>query len=277
MEFSPILPLFKIQEKKLITLKRAIFLGFFCILLTSLIINALNFGFFYLENFESSLIKTPPNDNSIEIVSNDSQSLIPQPPHPELRDLVIVAGHAIFIGNDFDKVNLENGWILEGFQKGGGFVKIFLEHIRKGVELVVDNKDALLIFSGGQTRPSAGPRSEAQSYWEIAQSLNMFPKEYSSATTEEYARDSYENLAFSICRFREFTGHYPRNITVVGFKFKKRRFIELHRAALKFPIERFNYVGIDPKDKKLFDKDDLYGCRGKLQQKKLHRDPFRRR
>lgn len=34
------------------------------------------------------------------------------------------------------------------------------------------------------------------------------------ALTEEHARDSFENLLFSICRFRELTGHYPVNITV---------------------------------------------------------------
>lgn len=41
------------------------------------------------------------------------------------------------------------------------------------------------------------------------------------ALTEEHARDSFENLLFSVCRFRELTGSYPRNITVsiltVGF------------------------------------------------------------
>jgi hypothetical protein len=32
--------------------------------------------------------------------------------------------------------------------------------------------------------------------------------------TEEHARDSFENLLFSVCRFRELTGTYPYNITV---------------------------------------------------------------
>ena len=32
--------------------------------------------------------------------------------------------------------------------------------------------------------------------------------------TEEHARDSFENLLFSVCRFRELTGTYPLNITV---------------------------------------------------------------
>lgn len=34
------------------------------------------------------------------------------------------------------------------------------------------------------------------------------------ALTEEHARDSFENLLFSVCRFRELTGTYPYNITV---------------------------------------------------------------
>ncbi|CAG8658891.1 2180_t:CDS:2, partial [Acaulospora colombiana] len=186
---------------------------------------------------------------------------------------------------DFDRIGGDEGWILEEFQKGGEHVKVFLDHIRKGVELVLDNKDALLVFSGGQTRLSAGPRSEAQSYWEVAQSLEISPKNnlsFVSMTTEEYARDSYENLLFSICRFHEYTGHYPISITVVGFQFKRKRFVELHRAAIKFPMKRFNYVGIDLEDRMLSDqaayqfRKDLYGCHGKLRQKKLQRNPFRR-
>lgn len=37
------------------------------------------------------------------------------------------------------------------------------------------------------------------------------------ALTEEHARDSFENLLFSVCRFRELTGSYPQNITVCSF------------------------------------------------------------
>ena len=53
-------------------------------------------------------------------------------------------------------------------------------------------------------------------------------------------------MLFSICRFNEYTNNYPRNITVIGFQFKKKRFLELHRFSLKFPLDRFNYIGIDP-------------------------------
>lgn len=36
----------------------------------------------------------------------------------------------------------------------------------------------------------------------------------SRALTEEHARDSFENLLFSVSRLRELRGSYPQNITV---------------------------------------------------------------
>ncbi|CAG8648588.1 1263_t:CDS:2, partial [Dentiscutata heterogama] len=128
----------------------------------------------------------------------------------------------------------------------------------------------------------------------IAQKLALFSFEENShliidhMTTEEYARDSYENLLFSICRFTEVTGHYPQNITVIGFEFKRKRFLDLHRAAIKFPLDRFTYIGIDSvnvKSNKIgIDnalepfKQDIYACHdGILRNKKLARNPFRRR
>lgn len=56
--------------------------------------------------------------------------------------------------------------------------------------------------------------------------------------TEEYAKDSHENLLFSICRFSEMTDNYPSEITVVGFEFKRKRFEEIHRQAIRYPVEQ---------------------------------------
>ena len=42
------------------------------------------------------------------------------------------------------------------------------------------------------------------------------------AVVEDFARDSLENLLFSIARFRQVTGRYPARFTVVGFDFKVR-------------------------------------------------------
>lgn len=69
---------------------------------------------------------------------------------------------------------------------------------------------------------------------------------FSRATTETYALDSYQNLLFSVARFHEVTGRYPSQITVVGYEMKRRRFEELHRAAIRFPVVLFEYVGLEP-------------------------------
>ena len=60
---------------------------------------------------------------------------------------------------------------------------------------------------------------------------------------QEHARDSFENLLFSLCRFYELTGHYPDNLLVIGYEFKHTRFSDLHRAALRWPDHRFKFVG----------------------------------
>ncbi|CAJ0829466.1 1951_t:CDS:2 [Entrophospora sp. SA101] len=190
--------------------------------------------------------------------------ILPNPPKPELKDLIIIPGHSIYLGGRVSNGNIKDdledldNWILEDYQRNIDHVKTFMKHIERGLELLGKNNESLLIFSGGQTRFTAGPKTESQSYW-------------------EYAKDSYENLIFSICRFYEFTGNYPNKITIIGFKFKSTRFINLHRLAIKFPLERFNYIGIDPENNLLDSEADLYGCHDKLQKKKLLRNPFRRR
>jgi hypothetical protein len=63
-------------------------------------------------------------------------------------------------------------------------------------------------------------------------------------TTEDAALDSFQNVLFSIARFRELTGAYPSRITVVGHNFKRRRFEQLHRRALRWPELRFAYEGL---------------------------------
>lgn len=60
--------------------------------------------------------------------------------------------------------------------------------------------------------------------------------------------DSFQNLLFSIARFREYTGHFPEKITVVGYEMKRSRFVNLHRAAIRWPLNKFQYIGIDPEE-----------------------------
>ncbi len=157
--------------------------------------------------------------------------------------------------------------------------------------MVKADPKALLVFSGGETRTRAGTRSEAQSYWallEYLESQESFGEFMARVTTEEFARDSYENLLFSIARFFEVTGTFPEKVTVVGFEFKRHRFTNLHRKAIQFPLSRFVYVGVDPPIKGLADigeqenaishfSDDFYGCNSpSLLEKKQGRNPWRR-
>eukprot|EP00252_Welwitschia_mirabilis_P024343 TRINITY_DN7186_c0_g1_i1.p1 TRINITY_DN7186_c0_g1~~TRINITY_DN7186_c0_g1_i1.p1 ORF type:complete len:319 (+),score=30.41 TRINITY_DN7186_c0_g1_i1:320-1276(+) len=224
----------------------------------------------------------------------DLQDEMDDYPLKELKNLVMVAGHSVYMGNKCGKGGGdgdEGAWFLESYQRHPGQAATFVEHIKVGVEVAGRDKKALLLFSGGETRRDAGPRSEAQSYWSVADSHGWFGEGteiQKRALTEEHARDSFENLLFSICRFRELTGSYPINITVVGYDFKERRFAYLHRSALRFPRNRFYYVGTPPSLTSLaaalkgeslvrqqFQKDP-YGCYGSLRLKKIGRDPFHR-
>lgn len=167
-------------------------------------------------------------------------------PYADRKHLVMVAGHAIWKGGP-SLGETDDEWTLEPYQRGHNESEAWISHIEKGVELLASKKDALLIFSGGETRPSSGPRSEALSYWSLAEARGLLTPEYFPlATTEVFARDSFENLLFSICRFKEYTGSYPESLTVVGYEFKRRRFEHVHRAAILFPRAQFEYVGIDP-------------------------------
>jgi hypothetical protein len=148
----------------------------------------------------------------------------------------------------------------------------YIEHIQAGVNAADDDKNALLIFSGGQTRQAAGPRSEAESYFEIARDAEWWGKESVAARAlrEEYARDSLENLLFSIALFIQHTSRWPERITLAGWRFKEKRF-DLHRAALEFPAEQFHYLGVnDPTEPAL--QTALAGEQRKLAA--VHIDPF---
>lgn len=201
--------------------------------------------------------------------------------------LVLVAGHAIYLGETLDEPESDHHWCLQEFQRGEP--PFYIEHIRAGVELAARDDAAVLVFSGGQTRQDAGPRSEGASYLELAQQFGWWtaPGVERRAVAEEFARDSFENLLFGICRFHEATGTYPRLIHVVSWQFKEARF-NLHRAALRFPAERFQFVGVNqPVDLAGAQAGeaqavaaftaDPYGSSGVLARKRADRDPFRRR
>ena len=63
-------------------------------------------------------------------------------------------------GLNFDDPEASSAWALLDYQKEtDGQTHSFLEHILLGVEETAKDASALLLFSGGQTRKSAGPRA----------------------------------------------------------------------------------------------------------------------
>jgi hypothetical protein len=97
----------------------------------------------------------------------------------------------------------------------------------------------------GHTSPFSAT-SEGESYLRFARATGLLPSAdtFTRVTIEDAALDSFQNVLFSIARFRELTGVYPTRITVVGHDFKRRRFEGLHRLALRWPKLRFTYEGV---------------------------------
>ncbi|KAI0319603.1 hypothetical protein OF83DRAFT_769532 [Amylostereum chailletii] len=233
--------------------------------------------------------------------------------------LVVVPGHGIWTGTKEEDALDERLWVMADYQRGKGRPRVFVEHIRRGAEIAAKDPGALLVFSGcvfspavrwmhvltttsrghrvcrGQTDATA-PTTEAESYLRLALAAALLPPSgdaaspLSKATTELFALDSFQNLLFALARFREVAGAYPRRITVVGHEFKRRRFEELHRKALRWPAGKFEYVGVgldDAKDEARasageiensfapFSKD-LYGCHPPLSTKRAGRNPHLR-
>jgi hypothetical protein len=63
---------------------------------------------------------------------------------------------------------------------------------------------------------------------------------------EERALDSFHNLLFSLTKFYETTGAWPGHVTIISNEFKRARFLELHCRAIRWPLERVTFIGIDP-------------------------------
>ncbi|KAG8762646.1 hypothetical protein FRC11_008242 [Ceratobasidium sp. 423] len=207
----------------------------------------------------------------------------------QLDHLIMVAGHAIWKGGDPTEYEKDSEWVLDVAQAGRGNPKAFYAHIAKGAELALQDKNSILVFSGGQTRKPTH-LTEAQSYLSLALNTGLLPSTPSDtfvrATTEDFALDSYQNLVFSVARFRERTGRYPDRITVVGFGIKKQRFEKLHARAIRWPVRAFSYVGVDVADQGDLEvaqdgehkngfipyMRDLYGCHDFLAAKRRSRN-----
>ena len=195
---------------------------------------------------------------------------------------MIVPGHAIHKCRSKEDLisNSNHCWTLLDYQKDQ--IGSFLDHLKVAVEIVDKDPNAILMLSGGQTRPAAGPRSESTSYLDALELMNWFghPSVADRIFTEDYARDSLQNLLFCYCRFLQITENQtPRKITVVGFPFKAARFNDLHREVMGIVPDMFEYIGSGDEDAiddayPLFE-NDMEGCGDVLMKKRCLRNPFK--
>lgn len=171
--------------------------------------------------------------------------------------LIIVPGHSVINIDAFGsgREDSDRAWKLLDYQEKQGLPKIIASHIETAINISKSDVKSMLLFSGGQTRVDAGPISEGLSYYMYSKIMGWLEDDLlDRVNVEEYATDSFENLIFSVCRFKELAGVYPSRITIVGFDFKKKRYETLHRAAIGFPESAFRYIGIKP-DSAAFDHD----------------------
>jgi len=209
--------------------------------------------------------------------------------------LIVVCGHAITTSESLADVATSDAvWSLLPYQRKQDLPASFVAHVRAGVAEAQQDPRSLLVFSGGQTRSTAGPKSEGGAYWAVAEHFDWWGATATvrhRAVVEDYARDSFENLLFAVGRFKEVVGQYPSKFTVVGYAFKRDRFATLHAPALGIAPSAFRYVGLDPPPDSKFNlaaatkgeyenalrlfSEDPYGCNSPLlKAKRLERNPY---
>ncbi|KAK4203278.1 Mur ligase [Triangularia verruculosa] len=166
--------------------------------------------------------------------------------HP--NHLIIVCGHGIYLGGPKNGQDEENEWLIEPYKKGE--TPTFIEHIKAGCDIFNSDPESVLVFSGGPTRPET-PLTEARSYFNLAIDNNfLIPPSLldSRVLVEDRALDSYFNILFSLVLYWRHhpQHHWPKQMTIVSHGFKRDRIVNGHCAAIGFPLERVDYLGIDP-------------------------------
>jgi hypothetical protein len=143
--------------------------------------------------------------------------------------LLMLAGHAIYQGGRWHG----------GHQNED---RLYETHVRDAFRIFADEGYQALVLSGGRSRPQLAPEignSEAEGMFEYARGAGLAG---GTVLLEQFGRDSFENLFFSILRFHREFGEWPSRVGAVSWKFKALRFY-LIACGLRLAEGRFRFFG----------------------------------
>jgi hypothetical protein len=145
------------------------------------------------------------------------------------RGLLMLAGHAIYSGGQW-----HGGHPNEG--------RDYETHVRDAFRIFAAEGYQALALSGGRSRPHLAGRisnSEAEGMSEYARQAGL---PCSAVLLEQFGRDSFENLFFSLLCFHRQFGEWPSRVGAVSWKFKALRFY-LIACGLRLSDGRFQFFG----------------------------------
>jgi hypothetical protein len=112
------------------------------------------------------------------------------------------------------------------------FRPVLKNQLETSLSLLANGDYDVLIFSGGYTKPQV-EKSEARGMLDWAEVLHLTQGK-DRILLEEFARDSLENLLYSMCRFFQFFDEFPALVHSCTWKFNVRRY-EIFAQKLALP------------------------------------------
>jgi len=160
------------------------------------------------------------------------------------------------------------------------FIQTYENQLRETLWYLNTGSYDVLIISGGYTKSEA-EKSEARGMLDWAEDSGLITKGR-IILLEEYARDSLENLLFSMCRFYQFFEEFPKEVGSLTWRFNEERH-EIFARKLRLPNFRVIPVGEREKEEEIAKKwvklamdDPFYQKQPDSKEKYLRRDPWKR-
>ena len=110
---------------------------------------------------------------------------------------------------------------------------VYENHLRESINALRKGEYDALIISGGYTKPQI-EGSEARGYLDWADDIGI-DRAGITIILEEYARSSVENLLFSMCRFYQYFGYFPKEVSISTLVWKNNWFEKVIGNNLRLP------------------------------------------